>query len=262
MTARRIARVLARPWRVRSTALLIAAIAIAPGSAPASPSPSTSPGTPAAPAAGDAPRDAKAPPSINEPPANLLSGAPAHGAALDPVFARLQLQRLRCAFHDEKHIALLARPLVSSGVITFDRDRGIVRSTTAPHAEKAVLTRTALRIQRGDRVEDIPLDRSKDLQAFALIFPTLLRGERPAIERSFDLALYGRADAWWALELTPRSDSLRALVRRVVVFGRAGELAALQIAEASGDTTDTRLSDLHRNGDVPDAEIAAAFGAP
>jgi hypothetical protein len=203
-----------------------------------------------------------APAASDGPPANLMSGPPAHGAALDAVFARLQLQRLRCAFHDQKRIALLARPLQSSGVITFDRDRGIVRSTTAPHAEKAVLTRTALRIQRGDHVEDIPLDRSKDLQAFALIFPTLLRGERPAIERSFDIALYGRAEGWWALELTPRSDSLRALVRRVVVFGRAGELAALQITETSGDTTDTRLSDLHKNGDVPDAEIAAAFGAP
>jgi hypothetical protein len=210
----------------------------------------------------DEPRDATRPPSIDAPPQALLSGAPAHGAAVDPVFARLQLQRLRCAFRDEKHIALLARPLVTTGTITFDRDRGIVRSTSAPHAEKAVLTRTALRIQKGDRVEDIPLDRSKDLQAFALIFPTLLRGERQDIERSFDIALYGRADGWWALAFTPRSDSLRALVRRVVVFGRAGELAALQIVEASGDTTDTRLSEVHKNGDVPDAEIAAAFGAP
>lgn len=42
----------------------------------------------------------------------------------------------------------------------------------------------------------------------------------------------------------------------------AGAHAALQITETSGDTTDTRLSDLHKNGDVPDAEIAAAFGAP
>jgi outer membrane lipoprotein carrier protein LolA len=250
---------------MRSTARVIAALGIAPGLAIAAPS--AAPGTPVAPAApatpvsGDEPRDAKSPPSIN-PPASLLSGKPAHGAAIDPVFAHLQLQRLRCAFHDQKHIALLARPLQSAGVIYFDRDRGIVRSTTTPHAEKAVLTRTALRIQKGNRVEDIPLDKSKDLQAFALIFPTLLRGERPAIERSFELALYGRADAWWALELTPRSDTLRALVRRVVVFGRAGELVALQIAETSGDTTDTRLSDLKKNGDVPDAEIAAAFGAP
>ena len=233
-------------------ACVLVALAIVPGLAIAAPPPASR-GSPGTPATGSA---------SNEPPASLLSGTPAHGAAIDPVFARLQLQRLRCAFHDQKHIALLARPLQSTGVITFDRDRGIVRSTSAPHAEKAILTRTALRIQKGGRIEDIPLDKSKDLQAFALIFPTLLRGERAAIERSFDVALYGRADAWWALELTPRADSLRALVRRVVVFGRAGELVALQIVEASGDTTDTRLSEVKKDGDVPDAEIAAAFGAP
>lgn len=237
---------------MRRVARVLVALAIAPGLALAAPPPASR-GSPGTPATGSA---------SNDPPANLLSGTPAHGAAIDPVFARLRLQRLRCAFHDQKHIALLARPLVSTGVITFDRDRGIVRSTSAPHAEKAILTRTALRIQKGGRVEDIPLDKTKDLQAFALIFPTLLRGERQVIERSFEIALYGRADAWWALQFTPRSDSLRALVRRVVVFGRAGELVALQVAEASGDITDTRLSDLHTNGDVPDAEIAAAFGAP
>jgi len=230
--------------RLGAAALVLAMIAGAAGTARGAPAPT------AAPAANDAP------------PANLLSGAPAQGAALDPVFAHLQLRRLRCAFREDKHIALLARPLQSTGVIYFDRDRGIVRATRTPHVEKAVLTRTALRITSGDHTEDIPLDKSKDLQAFALVFPTLLRGDRAAIERSFDIALYGRADGWWALAFTPRSDSLRALVRRVVVFGRAGELAALQVAEASGDTTDTRLTDLQKNGDVPDAEIAAAFGAP
>jgi hypothetical protein len=50
-------------------------------------------------------------------------------------------------------------------------------------------------------------------------------------------------------------------VRRVVVFGRKGEIVSLQITEASGDITDTRLTDLRKDGDVPDAEIAAAFGA-
>jgi outer membrane lipoprotein-sorting protein len=222
--------------RSRAIALMIAAIAGAP--------------VVAAPAAHD------------EPPANLLSGSAAHGAAVDPVFAHLQLARLRCKFSEEKHIALLARPLQSTGTIVFDRDRGIARTTRTPRAERVVLTRTAVRIHQGDHVEEIPLDKSKDLRAFALIFPTLLRGERAEIERAFEIGLYGSAGGWWALAFTPKSDSLRALVRRVVVFGRQGDLVALQVAEASGDTTDTHLTDLQKNGDVPDAEIAAAFGAP
>jgi outer membrane lipoprotein carrier protein LolA len=196
------------------------------------------------------------------PPANLMSGEPAHGAALDPVFAHFKLDRLACTFQEDKHIALLARPLHTTGAIYYARDRGVSRETRTPRPERVVVTRTALRIRKGDHVEDIPLDKSKDLKAFALIFPTILRGDRGELERSFDLGLYGSDAAWWALAFTPRAESMRALLRRVVVFGKKDQLVALQIVEASGDTTDTRLADVRRNGEVPDAEIAAAFGAP
>jgi outer membrane lipoprotein-sorting protein len=196
------------------------------------------------------------------PPANLVSGDAAHGAALDPVFAHFRLARLACTFSEEKHIALLAKPLRSSGTIYYDRDKGIARTTKAPKPEHVVVTRTTLRFRKGDRTEEIPLDKSKDLKAFALIFPTVLRGERGELERSFDIGLYGSDAAWWALAFTPKTDSLRAMVRRVVVFGHKAELVALQVVEASGDTTDTQLSELRTNGAVPDAEIASAFGAP
>ena len=196
------------------------------------------------------------------PPANLVSGDAAHGAALDPVFAHFRLARLACTFSEEKHIALLAKPLRSSGTIYYDRDKGIARTTKAPKPEHVVVTRTTLRFRKGDHTEEIPLDKSKDLKAFALIFPTVLRGDRGELERSFDIGLYGSDAAWWALAFTPKTDSLRAMVRRVVVFGHKAELVALQVVEASGDTTDTQLSELRTNGAVPDAEIASVFGAP
>jgi outer membrane lipoprotein-sorting protein len=196
------------------------------------------------------------------PPANLVSGDAAHGAALDPVFAHFRLARLACTFSEEKHIALLAKPLRSRGTIYYDRDKGIARTTKAPKPEHVVVTRTTLRFRKGDHTEEIPLDKSKDLKAFALIFPTVLRGDRGELERSFDIGLYGSDAAWWALAFTPKTDSLRAMVRRVVVFGHKAELVALQVVEASGDTTETQLSEIRTNGAVPDAEIASVFGAP
>jgi outer membrane lipoprotein-sorting protein len=196
------------------------------------------------------------------PPASLLSGDAAHGAAVDPVFAHLQLERLGCVFSEEKHIVLLARPLRSTGTITFERSKGIARTTLTPKVQKVVLTKTSLRIRQGERTEEIPLDKSKDLKAFALIFPALLRGDRAELEHAFDIGLHGSDGDWWALTFTPKTDSLRALVRSVVVFGRKGEVVSLRVAEASGDTTDTRLTKIRRNGAVPDSEIASAFGAP
>lgn len=200
--------------------------------------------------------------SSDAPPASLLSGDAVHGAAIDPVLAHVRVERLRCSFSEEKHIALLARPLRSTGTITFARDKGIARATLTPRPQQVVLTPTSLRIYKDKRIEEIPLDKSKDLKAFALIFPTLLRGERSELERAFEIGLHGKATDWWALAFTPRTDSLRALVRSVVVFGRNTEVVSLRVVEASGDTTDTRFTEIQKNGDVADAELATAFGAP
>jgi hypothetical protein len=195
-------------------------------------------------------------------PAQLLAGAAAHGAAIDPVFAKIKLARMRCAFREEKHVALLAKPLRSAGTIVFDHTRGIARVTTAPKPSRAVLTAASLRITTDQRTEEIPLDKMRDLKAFALIFPTLLRGDRGELERAFDLGLYGDAKASWALAFVPRADALRKLVSRVVVLGRGDTLAGLEISEASGDTTDTQLTDVATDAAVTDAEISTAFGAP
>jgi len=196
------------------------------------------------------------------PPANLVAGAGTHDAGkLDPLFTKFKVERMTTKFSEEKHVALLAKPLVSTGTIYFDRDKGIARIQATPKPQKVVLTKTTLRITKGDKVEDIPLDKSKDLQAFALIFPTLLRGERAELEKTFDIALYGSDADWWAVTFAPKTDSLKKLVKRVVVFGHKADVVSLQIAEASGDTTDTKLTQISRNGDVKDAEIATAFGA-
>ncbi len=198
----------------------------------------------------------------DDPPATLVSGSGSHDSGkIDPVFAHLKLDRLSCKFSEEKHIALLARPLKSTGTIYFDHNTGIARTALTPKVQQVVLTKTTLRIRKDNHTEEIPLDKSKDLKAFALIFPTMLRGDRAELEHTFDIALYGSDNDWWALSFTPKNDSLRALVRGVVVFGRKGDVVSLRITEASGDTTDTRLTDILKNGDVPDAEIATAFGA-
>ncbi|MBA3455357.1 MAG: outer membrane lipoprotein carrier protein LolA [Deltaproteobacteria bacterium] len=205
---------------------------------------------------------AAAAPATETPPASLISGAPAQGAAINPVFKLLELQRLGCKFSEEKRVALLARPLKSTGTIYFERDKGIARTTLTPKVQHVVLTKTTLRIKTDKKSEEIPLDKSKDLKAFALIFPTLLRGDRAELEKSFAIGLYGSDKDWWALAFTPKTDSLKKLIKRVVVFGKKTDIVSLQIVEASGDTTDTRLTDLLKNADVPDAEIAKAFGAP
>ncbi|CAN5901623.1 hypothetical protein BH11MYX3_BH11MYX3_01650 [soil metagenome] len=198
---------------------------------------------------------------LDAPPATLVAGEPTYGAKIDPVFAHLTLARLSCSFTEQKHVALLAKPLRSTGTILFERDRGIVRTTLTPKPQQVVLTKTTLRIKKDKRVEEVPLDKSKDLKAFATIFPTLLRGERAELEKAFTIGLYGSDADWWALTFAPKTESLKKLVKSVTVFGKKSELVSLQVIEASGDSTDTQLASIRKNKDVTDAEITTAFGA-
>lgn len=203
---------------------------------------------------------ASADPGPPTPPAGLVAGEPARGAALDAVFAHFKVDRLTCKFDEQKHIALLAKPLRSTGVLVFDRNRGVARRTAAPKVGQVVVTKDSVRIVDGRRVETIPLAKTKDLRAFAMIFPAVLRGDRAELDTSFDIGLYGSERAWWALAFSPRTDSLKAIVRRVTVFGRRSNIVAVQVIEASGDRTETQLFDVVRNAAVSDAAIAAGFG--
>lgn len=176
------------------------------------------------------------------------------------VLALLSFERMRCAFAEEKQVALLKRPLRSSGTIVFDRQKGIARHTAKPRPSQAVVTRTTLRLTRGKRVEEISLDKSKELRAFALVFPALLRGDRDELERSFELVALGSAKGRWALRLTPRGAALRKLVRRVLVVGKGATLHLLEVEEASGDRSRTWLTEQRAGAEVSGEELAAAFG--
>ena len=198
-----------------------------------------------------------------KPPAACPRADASEPAALDPLFELLRLdrlQRLKAEFAEEKHIALLARPLRQTGTIYFDRSRGIARVTRTPRPERMVLTATSLRVEKGNKLEEIQLDKSKALKAFALVFPALLRGERAELEAAFGLRLRGAVKQAWSLTLTPKDPALCGLITRVVVSGKGAEVSSLQVMEASGDSTSTRLSGIARNDAVPAAEVARGFG--
>jgi outer membrane lipoprotein-sorting protein len=204
---------------------------------------------------------AAAAPDPKAAPSSVITGEAKHDAALDPVFKLFKLDRMRATFTEEKSVKLLAHPLRSTGTIVFSRDRGVARLTTKPKVTSVVITPTTLKFKDANHSEEIPLDKSKDLKAFALIFPSVLRGDRVALEKSFAIGLYGSDTDRWALVFTPKTDSLKKLVAKIAVYGTRGDLTGVDITETSGDTTVLTLSDLKNNGDVADSEITAAFGA-
>lgn len=207
---------------------------------------------------------ALAAPVTDAPPTELLSAKPAAASTLDAVMKLLGVSRLAASFTEQKHSALLAKPLVTKGTLVYDRERGLVRSVAGPRPQQVVVTQTTLTIRKGTRTETVPLAKSKDLQAFALVFPALLRGDREGIAKSFDLVVRGTDKDWWALTLTPKAASLKKLIASVVVVGHGAEVRELRVAEASGDHSEMVLSSIRTNADVADNELTgfASAGSP
>jgi hypothetical protein len=197
------------------------------------------------------------PNSPDVPPAALLTGKPAGAETLDAVMKVLAVERLAAKFVEQKHSALLARPLVTEGTLVYERERGLVRTVAGARAEQVVVTQTTLTIRKRGHTETVPLAKSKDLQASALVFPALLRGDRDGIARAFELTVRGNERDWWALTLTPKAESLRKMITQVVLLGRGHEARELRVVEASGDDSEMRLVEIRTNAAVADAELAA-----
>jgi hypothetical protein len=171
--------------------------------------------------------------------AALLAGASAHGFGadepLDDVLHSLAARRHgRVSFVEQQFLALLQRPVESSGELLYDAPNRLEKRTTLPHPETLIVDGDLLTMQRGRR------SRVLDLKAYPQILPFVesiratLAGDRAALERLFDLRFTG-GESRWTLDLTPREEELRRTVALIRIDGTGAELLKVEIRQADGD---------------------------
>lgn len=148
------------------------------------------------------------------------SGAPAadDAATMDALLARFHgLVGLSARFHEEKHIALLAQPLVSDGTVHYAPPDKIARHTLTPSPASVVLDGATLRFGDGTSERAIDTGASPVVRAFVDSFRAVLAGDRAALERSFvlDFHALGGAGPKWELGLVPRDAPLARIIREI-----------------------------------------------
>ncbi|MBK9071557.1 MAG: outer membrane lipoprotein carrier protein LolA [Myxococcales bacterium] len=206
---------------------------------------------------------AHAGPAAAQPPANLRTQPLLPAAAQAKLFAQLRgIGNLHATFAEAKKITLLIKPLLSSGEIFFDRERGLARQTLAPSPQKVVLTSKTLSIWDGTSVRHTSLAQARDVAAIASAFPMLLRGDGPGLATMFRLELRGDTAGWWMLTLTPQRASLAKMLRNIAIVGHGSALYALEVYEANGDHARTVFDHVVINGAISDAAAQAWFSLP
>lgn len=192
---------------------------------------------------------------------SLLWAAP---AAADPLQALLDDFRaspgVQADFVEARHIAMLVKPLESSGRLHYAQGN-LARVITAPAPSRLVVTAKQVRMFDGKAWKTIDLAAKPVVRTFAESFVTLLRGDRAALERLYAVTWTGDKKAW-RLVLRPKVSPMDTVIDRLELSGRGLVVDTLAVHEKEGDWTQTTFSNVDPARRYSAAELAGIFEAP
>lgn len=154
---------------------------------------------------------------------------------LDRVMQALaQRQHGHVTFVEHKFLAVLERPLESSGELFYDAPDRLEKRTVKPRDESLVLERGVVTVQRGRRKYVLDLGEYPQIVPFIESIRATLAGDRAALERVFQLTFGGNFDHW-TLVLVPSDVRLSATVKEIHIEGSQDALQSVEIREGDGD---------------------------
>jgi len=166
---------------------------------------------------------------------NTSARAAAAGSDLDQVMGLLAMrQHGRVEFIEQQFLAVLKRPIESSGELRYDAPDRLEKRTLKPRTETLVLTGGVLTVERAHS------RRVMDLHAYPQVLPFVesiratLAGDRGALERVFRVEFAGSVSRW-TLTLVPLESKVKQSVSQVRIDGAGDQLLKVEIRQPDGD---------------------------
>jgi hypothetical protein len=197
----------------------------------------------------------------------LLCATPAHAEAafdLDTLLARMaSTHGVSAQFHEKRFVALLVEPLESRGVLYFVPPDRMARFTSEPAPASLLVEGESLRFREAPDRPDMDLSGSPVARAFVENFMAVFSGDRERLQRIYRIELSGELERW-ELALTPRHLPLSRFLEVVLLRGGAEGMREMEIRDADGDHTLTRLEAVQHDRSFDADELDQLFrdGAP
>jgi outer membrane lipoprotein-sorting protein len=137
-------------------------------------------------------------------------------------------------FTETRHLALLDKPVVSTGEMQFTPPDRLEKRTLTPKPEYMLLDRDRITLERDQRRMTIRLGSRPEVLAFVDSVRGLLAGNRVSMERNYLMQLQGEA-ARWVLTLYPKDAEIAALIQRITVSGANNQIRTIEYLQADGD---------------------------
>ncbi len=142
----------------------------------------------------------------------------------------------RASFVEKKSIAMLDKPVQSSGELFYSAPDHLEKRTFKPKAESMTVDGGTLVIERGRQKHRLQLQEYPELAAFIDSIRGTLAGDRKALERNYRLSLDGTAEHW-TLQLLPLDEKMQAVIKRIRIAGVRDALRSIEITQADGDSS-------------------------
>lgn len=171
--------------------------------------------------------------------------ATAHAAFnLDQLMAGLaQHKGGRAKFVEKRTLAVLDRPLVATGEMTYTPPDRLEKRTLTPKPETLLLDKDRVSIERDKRTYSISLASRPEALAFVDSIRSTLAGNRAALEKNYTLQLSGSNENW-VLTLTPTAQQIAALLQRITVSGSKDQIHTIDYLLADGDRSELAIEPL------------------
>ncbi len=172
-------------------------------------------------------------------PALLLVTGIGHAAGLDIDRLMQGLAQTRsghAGFTEKKYIAILDRPVESSGELFYSAPDRLEKHTIRPKPESMILDNGTLVIERGRQKHTLQLQDYPELATFIDSIRGTLAGDRKALERNYRLSLEGGVERW-TLQLLPVDEKMQAVIHRIRITGVRYAVRSIEINRTDGDSS-------------------------
>lgn len=200
--------------------------------------------------------------------AAVLAVSPAHAAGpvtLDAVIKKVQeaqkkTSTLQANFRQEKELALLAKPEVSTGTFVYSRPNNVLWTYDAPKRVQMVIADGVMTTYYPDlrKAERIDVKRFEDR-----IFKYMgASGAIDELARYFDFTFTdSKSKPVYVLDLTPKNRAVSKRVQRIKIWidKTTYMTTKLEYVEGDGDITRYEFTNIRVNDPVPSSKFAIAL---
>lgn len=149
--------------------------------------------------------------------------------------ALASIQSGHASFIERKNIAVLDKPVESSGELFYTAPDRLEKRTLKPKPESMLLEKDKLTVEQRGKKHVLSLQSYPEIAAFIDSIRGTLAGDRKALEKSYKLSLSGTQEEW-KLNLLPIQDKMKKVVSGIMISGANQLVQTIEIKQADGDS--------------------------